>query len=265
MPARITLLSDFGVSDTYVGQMKGAILAVSGEAQLVDLTHDVPRQDVEAGAFLLWSAVEPFPAGTIHLAVVDPGVGSARRAIAMRSRRGDLFVGPDNGLLVPAVEKLGGPVATVAIDPARGRPQISTTFHGRDLFGPAAGHLANGVPIERIGTKIEDPLKPFAIELARRADERVDGRVLHVDVYGNLVTNVPSGELPRRFSVEVGPHRIDGAPHEHYRSVPHGAALAIVGSSGLLEICARDDDASAKLGVRRGDPVRVLPVLSVAK
>ena len=106
--ALVTLLTDFGLDDTYVGQVKGAILSVAPNATLVDLTHAVPPQDVQAGAFLLWSAVEPFPAGTIHLAVVDPGVGSARRAIAIRSARGDVFVGPDNGLLLPAVERLGG-------------------------------------------------------------------------------------------------------------------------------------------------------------
>ena len=145
MTALITLLTDFGLDDTYVGQMKGAILAVAPSVTLVDLTHAVAPQDVFAGAFLLWSAVEPFPSGTIHVAVVDPGVGSARRAVALRSNRGDIFVGPDNGLLWPAVERLGGcELATELSEPRFWRPSPSSTFHGRDLFAPVAAMLARG-------------------------------------------------------------------------------------------------------------------------
>ena len=147
----ITLLSDFGLDDAYLGQMKGAILAVAPAVTLVDLTHAVPPQDVFAGAFLLWTALEPFPAGTIHLAVVDPGVGSERRAVALRAQRGDVFVGPDNGLLWPAVERLGGCGQAIELnEPRFWRTNVSSTFHGRDLFGPVAGHLANGVPSRRL-------------------------------------------------------------------------------------------------------------------
>ena len=151
--AIVTLLTDFGLADTYVGQVKGAILSVAPSAVLVDLSHAVPPQDVFAGAFLLWSAVEPFPAGTIHLAVVDPGVGSDRRAIAVRSARGDLFVGPDNGLLLPALERLGGRQAAVELTEraywrAESRRVPSTTFHGRYIFGPVAGRLAEDLPLE---------------------------------------------------------------------------------------------------------------------
>src|ERR1700694_1457365 len=135
--AVVSLLTDFGLDDTYVGQVKGAILSVAPDATLIDLTHAVPPHDVLAGACLLCSAVEPFPAGTIHLAVVDPGVGSERRAIALRVARGDVFVGPDNGLLVPAVERLGGRAQAVELTESRfWRPTQSRTFHGRDVFGP---------------------------------------------------------------------------------------------------------------------------------
>src|SRR5947209_1765105 len=140
--AVITLLTDFGFADAYVGQMKGAILAVAGSVTLVDLTHAVAPQDVLAGAFLLWSAVEPFAAGTIHVAVVDPGVGSARRAVALRAVRGDVFIGPDNGLLWPAVERLGGCALAVELnEPRFWRPNPSSTFHGRDLFGAIPGQV----------------------------------------------------------------------------------------------------------------------------
>src|SRR5690242_15590872 len=152
MPPTISLLTDFGLTDTYVGQMKAAILRVAPGAVLVDLTHAVPAQDVRGGAFLLWSGVEAFPEGSLHLAVVDPGVGSTRRAVAARTRRGDVLVGPDNGLLVPALERLGGLIAAVELtEPEYWGPRRSRTFHGRDVFAPVVGHLAAGVPLERLG------------------------------------------------------------------------------------------------------------------
>src|SRR5437764_11323843 len=156
----VSLLTDFGLADTYVGQMKGAILATAPSATLVDLTHAVPPQDVQAGAFLLWSAVEAFSAGTIHVAVVDPGVGSSRRGLAIRCARGDTFVGPDNGLLVPAVDRLGGALTTVSLSDQRfwrtTATSASATFHGRDVFGPVAGRVACGVPLEDLGPEVTD-------------------------------------------------------------------------------------------------------------
>ncbi|MCA1646998.1 MAG: SAM-dependent chlorinase/fluorinase [Chloroflexi bacterium] len=250
----ITLLTDFGLDDTYVGQMKGAILAAAPSVALVDLTHAVPAQDVLAGAFLLWSAVEPFPAGSIHVAVVDPGVGSARRAVALRSVRGDVFVGPDNGLLWPAVERLGGCAQAVELSEGgfwRARP--SSTFHGRDLFGPVAGHLANGLPLERTGRALDDPQ-----ELALPTPNGLAGEVLHRDIYGNLVTNLPAANLPERFEVRIGQHRVPCATH--YAAVPPGALLALVGSAGLLEISARGASAAAITGGQRGTAVRVDPL-----
>jgi S-adenosylmethionine hydrolase len=245
MPA-ITLLTDFGFADTYVGQMKGAILAVAPSVTLVDLTHAVAPQDVFAGAFLLWSAVEPFPSGTIHVAVVDPGVGSARRAVALRSARGDVLVGPDNGLLWPAVERLGGSVGAVELTNARfWRPSPSSTFHGRDLFGPVAGHLANGVALQQLGTAIDDPHQ-FRLP----APHGLEGEVLHVDTYGNLITNLPAANLPEKFEVRIGDLRVPRATH--YAAVPPGTLLALIGSAGLLEISARDASAAAITGAQRG-------------
>jgi S-adenosyl-L-methionine hydrolase (adenosine-forming) len=252
--AVITLLTDFGLSDTYVGQVKGAILAIAQGATLVDLTHAVPPQDVQAGAFLLWSAVEAFAAGTVHLAVVDPGVGSRRRALAVRSRRGDLLVGPDNGLLVPAVTRLGGADLAVELTHERyWRPSPSRTFHGRDIFGPVAAHLANGVPLEAVGQPISD---------FRRLDlpepHGLAGEVIHVDAFGNLVTNLPAERLPARFRVTIDGHVVAAAPH--YQAVKPGEFLALVGSAGLLEISARDASAARLTGATRGTPVRVEPV-----
>jgi S-adenosyl-L-methionine hydrolase (adenosine-forming) len=250
--AIVTLLTDFGLADTYVGQMKGAILAVAPGATLVDLTHAVPPQAVIAGAFLLWSAVEPFPPGSIHLAVVDPGVGSSRRPIAVRSVRGDVLVGPDNGLLVPALDRLGGLTAAIELtDPAVWRPSPSSTFHGRDVFGPVAGQLAAGVPLERLGSPVEQPARPF--ELPRPSGHH--GQVVHVDTYGNLVTNLPGTGLPPRFHVRVGDFVVPSA--SHYAAVEPGALLALVGSAGLLELSARDASAAAITGAVRGAPVLV--------
>jgi S-adenosylmethionine hydrolase len=249
----ISLLTDFGFADTYVGQMKGAILAIAPSATLVDLTHAVPPQDVVAGAFLLWSAVEAFPTGTIHVAVVDPGVGSDRRAVALRSARGGLLVGPDNGLLWPAVERLGGCGLAIELnEPRFWRPRPSSTFHGRDLFGPVAGHLANGVPLEQLGSHIDDPV-PLELPKPRG----LAGEVLHVDTYGNLITNLPADSLPAHFAVRIGDQHVPQAAH--YAAVQPGALLALIGSSGLLEISARNASAATSTGARRGTPVLVEP------
>ena len=249
--AVMTLLTDFGLDDTYVGQMKGAILTVAPSVTLVDLTHAVPPQDVFAGAFLLWSAVEPFPSGTIHVAVVDPGVGSARRAVAIRSGRGDVFVGPDNGLLWPALERLGGCEQAIELNEAKfWRNEVSSTFHGRDLFGPIAGHLANGVPLDQLGGYIDDPVK---LELPQ--PRGLAGEVLHVDTYGNLITNLPAASLPPSVVVIVNGKRAKSAAY--YAAVEPGELLALIGSSGLLEISARDTSAAALTGAARGTPVSV--------
>jgi S-adenosyl-L-methionine hydrolase (adenosine-forming) len=250
----VTILSDFGLRDTYVGQMKAALLAVAPMARVVDLTHAVPAQDVVTGAFLLWAAVDALPAGSVHLAVVDPGVGSARRAVAARARRGDLFVGPDNGLLLPALERLGGPTLAVELSESaywrRGTP--STTFHGRDIFAPVAGHLASGVALERLGPPV-DLLRPFELP----QPHGLEGEVVYVDGYGNLVTNLPATSLPERYVVLVGERTIERQPH--YQAVPAGDLLALVGSSGLLEISVRDGSAAEHTGATRGTRINVQP------
>jgi S-adenosylmethionine hydrolase len=251
----ITLLTDFGLDDTYVGQVKGAILAIARDATLVDLTHAVPPQDLEAGAFLLWSAVEAFAAGSVHVAVVDPGVGSLRLALALETARGDLLVGPDNGLLMPAGERLGGIRRVVELNnPAYWRlPNPSASFHGRDIFGPAAAHLANGVPLERLGTPVTD--------IVRRSLPISDGRVgevIHIDTYGNLVTSVAGASLPARYLVTINGQQAPGLAY--YATAAPGQLLALVGSTGLLEVSVRDGNAARATGAQRGTPVTVTSV-----
>lgn len=236
-----------------MGQVKAAILAVAPSVPIVDLTHAVPPQDVFAGAFLLWTAVETFPPGTIHVAVVDPGVGSARRAIAIRSRRGDRFVGPDNGLLLPAVRRLGDLVHAVELRrPEFWRSQTSSTFHGRDIFGPVAGHLANGTALEDLGPPLAEP-----VDLRFPEPRGLTGEVIHVDTYGNLVTNLPAAQLPPEFTVRLCAHDIPYAPF--YAAVDPGTLLAVVGSAGLLEISARDASAAGLTGAHRGEQVSLEP------
>jgi len=250
----VSLLTDFGYADTYVGQMKASLLSVAPAVTLVDVTHAVPPQDVFGGAFLLWTAVAAFPPGTVHVAVVDPGVGSERRAIAARAARGDTFVGPDNGVLVPALELLGGCTEAVELrQPRYWRPQPSATFHGRDIFAPVAGHVSLGLPLRELGPRVE-LARPFELNVAAGSL----GEVVYVDGYGNLVTNIPAERLPPRYEVALGGRRIK--QQRYYAAAQPGEPLALVGSSGLLEIAVRNDSAAAALHAGRGERVEVQPL-----
>ncbi len=256
MPALVSFLSDFGRSDTYVGQVKGVIARVSPDIRVIDLTHEVPAQDVRTGAFLLMTSVEVFPEGTVHLAIVDPGVGSTRRAIAVETRRSDVLVGPDNGLLAPAIQRLGGAAQTVVLDTtAEWGPRRSTTFHGRDVFGPVAARIAVGCRLPELGRSVDRLDVSYELPQPLCQGPFVRGEVLHIDTYGNLVTNIPEALLPERFVALVGEASVTGAPHSHYGEVAPGELLALVGSSGYLEISARDASASLRTLARRGAPI----------
>jgi S-adenosylmethionine hydrolase len=254
----ITLLTDFGDADTYVGQLKGVILSIAPAASLVDLTHAIRPQDVREGAFLLWTAVDAFPAGSVHLGVVDPEVGSKRRPIAARSANGHYLVGPDNGLLVPALERLGGVESAVELrNPAYWSQAVSTTFHGRDIFGPVAAHLALGVGLHELGNPISDLSRPFSILAPSRDRNGLRGEVLHVDRYGSLITNISGDLVPERFFVRLGSHRIAGSKGAHYASVARGEPIALTGSAGLVEVAARNGSAATLLGVAVGDQLQI--------
>jgi len=253
----VTLTTDFGTRDPWVGIMKGVILGIAPTARLVDLSHDVAAQDILEGALCLEAAAPFFPRGTIHLAVVDPGVGSARRAIAVRAG-GQYYVGPDNGLLSLAFAQAPTPMAAVELTAAEYRlSPLSRTFHGRDLFAPAAAHLAAGVALERFGRAIADPVR-LVLPVSQRAGDHVRGEVLAVDRFGNLVTSLRgedlSGLASSKLVVEIGEVRL-GAPLSAYADAPPGGLGAIVGSTGRLEIFARDGSAHAMLGRGRGAPV----------
>jgi S-adenosylmethionine hydrolase len=254
----VALLTDFGWADGYVGVMKGVILSIAPHVTLVDLSHDVAPQDVRGAAFVLYAAVPYFPPDTVHLVVVDPGVGSVRRAIAVRSAQGT-FVAPDNGVL-SYVLAAGPPQIAVSLsNPQYHLAQVSRTFHGRDIFAPAAAHLACGVPITELGEPIRD-LITFPMPKPRtRADGTLIGQVIHVDHFGNVITNLRREDIPwpdEAVVLEIGGQVIGGL-HETYAQARPGEPLALIGSSGHLEIAVAGGNAARRLSVNREDEVRV--------
>ena len=270
----VTLTTDFGHIDPFVGAMKGVILGINPGATIVDLTHEVPPQDVLSGAYLFDSVYRYLPQGTVHVVVVDPGVGTRRRPIAIRSPAAT-FVCPDNGLLSYALQSEGGPepdaeaFATAQVRPPEGwqayhlterrfwHEPVSNTFDGRDIFAPVAGHLSAGDAPEAMGPLI-DTMTAFRLPQPHERDGSVAGRVLHVDRFGNLITNVGASLLPASVDalvVEVGGTRISGLSTSYQAP---GALVALIGSNGRLEIAMPNGDAARMLGVGVGAEVSVL-------
>jgi len=255
--AVVTLTTDFGLRDPYVAEMKGVILRLAPETRLVDITHDVDSHDVVGAALVLEAAVPFFPAGSIHLVVIDPGVGTARRGLAVNA--GDAtFVGPDNGLLTPIFSRGGWRAVELAAAELR-LPHVSRTFHGRDVFAPAAAHLARGVPLERFGPAVDDPVRVAWPEV-HAVGSAVAGAVLHVDRFGNLITSIAAAAvegLGSEASIHIAGRRLPLVGT--YADLPRGAAGALIGSSNRLEVAVREGSAAAVLKARRGTPVAVSP------
>jgi len=268
-PAPIVLLTDFGLVDSYVGVMKGVILSINPVARIVDLSHAIAPQDVAAGARMLAESYRYFPAEAIFVGVVDPDVGSARRGVALRTPRGR-FVGPDNGLFSDVLDDLGlvlprgggrlasrhPSVEAVTLEnPVYFLPQVSRTFHGRDIFAPVAAHLSLGVPLGALGPSTEDlvGLARPAVEI--RPDE-VRGRVVQIDRFGNAITDIRSRHLTgiRAPVVLAAGQRIIGISSHYAEQV---GLLALIGSSDHLEIALNGGDAATALGLRREDPIVV--------
>ncbi len=257
----ITLLTDFGDRDYYVSAMKGVILGISPEAQIVDITHRITPFSIFEGAFVLWQAVRWFPRGTVHVVVVDPGVGSERDAVVVRAG-GHYLVGPDNGVLYPAAESLGIREVRRVEEGELTLPR-SGTFDGRDVFAPVAAHIASGVPLERVGPRKEDLIR---IELFRYevGPDSISGHVLHVDRFGNVVLDIPADALPpgwpTRLSVELEDgRRLEARLASHYEEGSPGELLVIRGSSGLLELSTRRGSAADIVGLSPGGRVRLSP------
>jgi S-adenosyl-L-methionine hydrolase (adenosine-forming) len=260
--AIIALTTDFGLADGYVGTMKGVILGICPKASLVDICHDIRPQAVRQAAYVLRAAAPYFPPGTVHLVVVDPGVGGARRPVVVQTAR-TTYVAPDNGVLAEALSQDPAHLAIHLTDPRYHLPQVSATFQGRDLFAPAAAHLACGTDPRNLGEEISAAslVSLPRLTLEHRADGAWLGEVLHVDRFGNLVTSVrwpfPDGRptsAGRPLAILVGGARIEGLSRT-FSDVAPGDLVAYVGSSGHLEVAIREGKAAARLGVDVGDPV----------
>jgi len=260
-PALITLTTDFGTQDGYVAAMKGVMLSATPTLRFVDLTHEVAPQDVMEAAFLLKTAAWEFPPGTVHLVVVDPGVGTDRRPVAIRAG-GHYFVGPDNGLFSLLLD--GDPIdAGVTLDPAQISPgeRLSPTFHGRDLFAPAAARIAAGGALHELGAAL-DELTALHWALPIPDTEGIRGWVVHIDHFGNCITNIPRTLLEeqrhgRAVACYVGTGVVRGL-QQTYGAVEKGEPLLVVGSSDFLEIAVNSGNAATMLNIRKGAPVNLV-------
>lgn len=253
----LTLLTDFGLQDSYVGVMKGVIAALNPEVQIVDLTHGIPPQDVVAARFNLMNAVSFFPAGTVHVAVVDPGVGSQRRAIALQTAR-SILVGPDNGLFCGVLEQEPILQAVELTDLRYWRtPDPSTTFHGRDIFAPVGAYLAMGVPLQEVGRRIApDSLRRLPLPSCQQQGNGLIGCVQYIDGFGNLITNIPASLVMHpTWMIHIGTHKLPRQPT--YSMVPAGHLTALVGSHGWVEVAVNGGSAQETLGIVIGEPVSI--------
>jgi len=257
MPPLITLLTDFGTSDAYVAVMKAVILGLCPGARIVDVTHEIAPQDIEEAAFLL-STVWPYcPDGTVHLIVVDPGVGTGRRLLAV-SALGQIFIAPDNGVLSNVFAQERGFRAYSVAREEYFLPRVSDTFHGRDILAPVSARLASGLPIEEVGPQVLDPVRlPLSAPIEKAHGLEV--HVIHVDRFGTLITDLTADARDRwrppasqeRISVRLGERSL-GEIRRTYAETEPGEPLALFGSSGRLEIAVRGGSAAAHLGLAKG-------------
>ncbi|NOZ22978.1 MAG: SAM-dependent chlorinase/fluorinase [Planctomycetes bacterium] len=254
----ITLLTDFGLRDPYVGQMKGVILGIAPDVGVVDLTHDIAPQDVFDGAYVLKSSYRYFPRGTVHVAVVDPGVGTERKAIALRAE-GHYFVVPDNGI-VSLITADTPPAEVVELTNREYfLPDVSWTFHGRDIFAPVAAHIANGMALRDFGESLQR-IEKLDLPRPRHDRECVRGEVIHIDRFGNLITNIRDSDLvmirKSQCKIRIADKIIKGVKSS-YGAVGKREILALFGGSGLLEVSVNLGNAAAALKAGKGTHVEV--------
>jgi S-adenosylmethionine hydrolase len=260
----VAFLTDFGLRDGYVGVLKGVVLSILPQAQLIDITHDIPPQDIAAGAWVLGASYRYFPSGTVYTCVVDPGVGSARQPIAVHA--GDwFFVGPDNGLLSYILTEQPVHKAIALSNPAYHLPQVSATFQGRDVFAPVAAHLARGVTLGDLGTPLDpSDLKLLDLKYASRQDGQITAQIVYIDHFGNLISNISAHLVPDLFTCAsiqltfpsqgtvVTERRHFFADNSAQNELAAGPFIYI-DSSGYVGVARQNGNAAATLGIRVGD------------
>lgn len=261
--APITLLTDFGTADYFVGAMKGAILTVSPDANVLDITHEIPAHDIFAGAFTLLAAYKSFPQGTVHVCVVDPGVGSERRPILVVSPD-YFFVGPDNGLFGYVYEREGEVRVFHLTNDKYFQSEVSSTFHGRDLFAPVAGAVSRGVEPEELGSEIKDYVRLEPLAMPRNQTGVREAAVIHVDRFGNCVTNITRADLTEEHLMKGARLVVKGREIRTVRKFfaedagERSDLFAVWGSAGFLEIAAFQTSAARMLDIERGERILVL-------
>ena len=256
----LTLTTDFGLSDHYVGAMKGVILGICPQAQIVDITHGVAPYEIAEGAYVIAQAYPCFPQGTIHVIVVDPGVGSARRPILLEAA-GQFFIAPDNGVLAMVMTACDRYKVRLISNDRLFRHPVSRTFHGRDIFSPVAAHLGAGVPPPYVGDSIEDYLRPAFQKPERTGKRTWTGRILKIDRFGNVITNFHREGFPdlerRNYAMRLGPREVTVLVRSYSESSP-GEVFLIFGSSGYLEVSVNQGSAAKAIGCQTGAPVELL-------
>jgi S-adenosylmethionine hydrolase len=255
----ITLLTDFGLRDPYVASMKGVILSINPQCTLVDITHQVSPHDIKEGAFTLAQTYSTFPKGTIHLAVIDPGVGSARKPVLFVTKK-YFFVGPDNGLFTIALKAETVKQAILLTNQRFFLSEVSSTFHGRDMFAPVAAYLSLGVKAESFGPSIKSWHEISFPDPVMKQGKLI-GEIVHVDAFGNLVSNIARKNLLQfskddSFAVRVGRKTIQGLAKGYWEGIK-SEPIALIGSGGFLEISVREGNAQKLLNIKKGDRVMV--------
>ena len=257
----MTFLTDFGLKSNYISQMKGVALSIT-DTRIVDITHEITPHNIREGAFALLSSIKFFPVGTVHVAVVDPGVGSSRRGIVITTPT-QILVGPDNGLLIPAAHSLGSFSVYEIMNQDLTLKSVSNTFHGRDVFTPVAAHILNGVMFDQIGPIINDFINLDFGKYEIR-DKSATGKIIYIDSFGNIITNIDSISLKNFLNFDgkimlfIGDKQLEIPFVKTYDFVKKGEFLATIGSSNLLEISLNQGNAAKKLRIKPDDDIKIL-------
>ncbi len=254
----ITLTTDFGFDNWFVGTMKGVILSIAPDTGIVDLNHGINSFDIRSAVFSLGAGYRYFPEGTVHVAVIDPGVGGHRRVLVAQTQK-YFFVAPDNGILPALLENEQGVKLFHARNHDYFLPHISNTFHGRDIFAPLSAYLANGVNPQQIGTEINDPVIMDSLRVKKISDSIIEGEIVFIDKFGNMITSVSRNDLDGMARIElpdigIGPGRINRS----YSDVAPGNLALLIGSTGYLELAVNQGSASVLLGLKKGDKIRII-------